>query len=87
MEMRYLRNTVSLAIDTGRCSGCGMCVSVCPHDVFMVEAGKARIRDRDACMECGACRVNCPREAISVEAGTGGVMPVVEEMLEKRRRR
>jgi ferredoxin len=87
MAMRYLKNTVSLEIEPGRCTGCGMCVSVCPHDVFEVQDRKARIRDRDAFIECGACRSNCPADAIRVEAGTGGVMPVLEEMISPSKQR
>jgi ferredoxin-like protein FixX len=48
-----------------------MCTLVCPHAVFAVDGGKARIADRDACMECGACAVNCRTGALSVESGVG----------------
>ena len=81
MKMTYLRNTVSLSIDQARCVGCEMCIAVCPHNVYAMEGRKAKIIDRDACMECGACRSNCPEDAIAVESGTGGVIPVLEEML------
>lgn len=71
MALRYLKNVVTLALDTGKCNGCGICTTVCPHAVFAVEGGKARLVDRDACMECGACAGNCPRSAITVRAGVG----------------
>jgi len=71
MSMRYLKDVVTLALDVDKCNGCGICISVCPHAVFVVEAGKARLADRDACMECGACAGNCPRSAITVRAGVG----------------
>lgn len=48
-----------------------MCAQVCPHGVFAVTQGKARILDRDACMECGACAMNCPADAIAVHPGVG----------------
>jgi NAD-dependent dihydropyrimidine dehydrogenase PreA subunit len=67
----YLKNVVTLGLDLGKCIGCGMCTEVCPHAVFFIREGKARIRDRDACMECGACARNCPVEAITVLAGVG----------------
>ena len=67
----YLKNVVTLKLDTEKCTGCGMCPRVCPHGVFEIQDKKARILDRDACMECGACARNCPEEAISVNSGVG----------------
>jgi ferredoxin len=71
MPLRYLANVVTLKLDPGKCNWCGMCATVCPHAVFVVEAGKSRIDDRDACMECGACAMNCPRDALTVRSGVG----------------
>ena len=67
----YLKNVVTLGLDVGKCIGCGMCTEVCPHAVFALREGKARIEDRDACMECGACARNCPVAAIAVSPGVG----------------
>lgn len=78
--MQYLRNVVTLTLDTRQCNGCGMCVEVCPHGVFVVEDRKARIIDRDACMECGACARNCTSEALSVHAGVGCAAAVLNGM-------
>ena len=69
--LRYLPNVVTLRLLPERCVGCGLCATVCPHRVFVVEEGRARIRDRDACMECGACTRNCPVSAVEVRAGVG----------------
>jgi NAD-dependent dihydropyrimidine dehydrogenase PreA subunit len=73
----YLKNVVTLGLDVGKCIGCGRCAEVCPHAVFTLRAGKARIGDRDACMECGACARNCPAGAISVTAGVGCAQAVL----------
>ena len=77
VSLRYLPNVVSLELDAGKCTGCGMCVTVCPHAVFQIENGKARIADRDACMECGACARNCPEGALSVQAGVGCAAAII----------
>ena len=71
MKLVYLKNVVTLALDLEKCTGCGMCVEVCPHEVFVVDRRKAFLSDQDACMECGACAANCPAAAISVQAGVG----------------
>ena len=68
---RYLEEVVTLRLDPEKCIGCGMCAEVCPHRVFSLEGGKARVADRDGCIECGGCARNCPVEAISVKAGVG----------------
>ena len=75
--MKYLKNVVTLQLDLEKCTGCGMCLSVCPHRVFEKAGKKVMIVDRDACMECGACAKNCAFEAISVEQGVGCAAAVI----------
>lgn len=75
--MKYLKNVAQLKLDTGKCTGCGMCVEVCPHEVFRMEGNKAVITDRDLCMECGACMENCPFGALNVRAGVGCAYAVI----------
>jgi ferredoxin len=71
--MRYLSNVVTLEYDPAKCTGCGLCVDVCPHAIFSMDASgkKAVLGDRDLCMECGACMKNCPFGAIKVRPGVG----------------
>ena len=76
----YLKNVVTLELDVDKCTGCGLCVAVCPHRVFEIEQ-KAAIVDGDACMECGACSLNCPVEAIGVQSGVGCAAAVLKGML------
>ncbi len=77
-KLRYLENVVTLALDREKCTGCGMCLQVCPQGVFALEEKKARIVDRDACMECGACAGNCPDEAITVNSGVGCATGIIK---------
>lgn len=67
----YLKDVVTLNLLEEKCTGCGMCIEVCPQAVFVLENKKAKIIDRDACMECGACAQNCPFDAITVRSGVG----------------
>ena len=81
MVHRYLKNVVSLSFHSRKCTGCGRCTEVCPHQVFDLEQGKtpvkARVMDRDLCIECGACALNCPANAIKVNAGVGCAAAVI----------
>ncbi|MFC2140796.1 mercury methylation ferredoxin HgcB [Acidobacteriota bacterium] len=77
----YLKDVVTLRLDKEKCTGCGMCINVCPHAVFDMNSRKAIISDRDACMECGACAQNCPAEAISVNAGVGCAAAIIKGTL------
>ncbi len=79
--MKYLKDVVTLNLDSSRCTGCGRCMEVCPHNVFSLLAGKATIADRDACMECGACSRNCAFEAINVTAGVGCAAGIIRGTL------
>jgi len=60
-HQKYLKNVSTLKLDTDKCTGCRLCILVCPHAVFEMKNKKAAIRDLDACMECGAfrCRLCC----------------------------
>jgi ferredoxin len=83
MNHRYLRNVATLELDAARCTGCGKCVEVCPHQVLRIEAGngrKASILNKDRCMECGACAKNCPPAAVTVRAGVGCAAAIVKSM-------
>lgn len=79
----YLKNVVTLQLDENKCTGCGMCLDVCPHEVFRMNSKHVMIKNRDACMECGACRLNCPANAISVQSGVGCAAAVINSMLGK----
>jgi len=67
----YLKDVVTLKLDSEKCVGCGFCLNVCPRCVLEMKDGKAFIAVKDACIECGACAKNCPFGAIDVKAGVG----------------
>jgi ferredoxin len=80
-SMIYLEDVVTLKLDPDKCTGCGMCLVVCPHRVFELQDKKALISEKDACIECGACMQNCPSEAISVRTGVGCATAVINSYL------
>jgi len=79
----YLENT--LIYNAELCSGCGVCVMVCPHAVFEMNGRKAVLSRPQACMECGACRLNCIAGAISVESGVGCATAMIHAALRGRK--
>ncbi len=84
MRQQYLKDVVTLDLDSERCTGCGRCVEVCPHAVFAIQTTngrKAEIRYRDSCMESGACAKNCPVQAVNVRAGVGCAWAIVRGRL------
>ncbi len=75
----YAVNT--LRLDESRCTGCGMCLNVCPHAVLEKTNGVVRLAAPQACMECGACQRNCPVEAIQVDSGVGCAAAMIRAAL------
>lgn len=72
MNMQYLTGVVNLYFDEEKCIGCGICIDVCPHEVFeQVDSRTVTVKDKDRCMECGACALNCPVDAVEVKPGVG----------------
>ena len=80
-SMVYLKDVVTLELDAQKCTGCGMCLEVCPHNVFKMNGKSAEIIHRDACMECGACQKNCPAGALFVQSGVGCAAAVINSLL------
>jgi coenzyme F420 hydrogenase subunit beta len=70
--MMALKNYLDLkqeVWDTGRCSGCGACVAVCPADSLSFDEGEMVVSPRSTgyckqatdSVSCGACYAVCPR--------------------------
>jgi len=61
-------------VDWTKCNGDGICVDVCPVDVFELQdivehpdTQKSVTVREDDCILCMACVASCPTEAIIVE--------------------
>jgi heterodisulfide reductase subunit A len=48
------------------CTGCGMCVAVCPYDALTLKDGKVEVNEV-LCEGCGTCTATCLRSAIQVK--------------------
>ena len=54
--------------DLQLCNGCGICVRICPMDVFRLDKKnkKAIINYPEDCQLCELCVIDCPTKALKV---------------------
>jgi NADH-quinone oxidoreductase subunit F len=58
---------ITYSIDAEKCTGCGLCIKVCPTQATSGEKKKAHKIDNDKCTRCGACIESCKFDAINVK--------------------
>jgi len=51
-------------INSEKCTGCGICVDVCPANA--IEVNEQAVINDEACTGCAACVSECPNEAIVI---------------------
>lgn len=59
-KMNVCEKHIENIVESNLCTGCGVCVAVCPKNVLKLEAGICRIEDQDKCIDCGLCKRCCP---------------------------
>jgi heterodisulfide reductase subunit A len=64
-ERLYHAPTVA-KVNVNLCTGCGMCVQVCPYEALSLKNGKAEVNEV-LCEGCGTCSATCLRAAIQVK--------------------
>jgi len=60
-----LKRKVTTIIDSNLCTGCGMCIKVCPSDTLTM-IGKKAVVTGEFSLGCGHCEAICPVNAVSV---------------------
>ena len=58
---------ISYFIDPEICTGCGVCLKICPHEAIEGEKKKPHQINLDLCTKCGSCLSTCKVGAIELE--------------------
>ncbi|MBI3978102.1 MAG: 4Fe-4S binding protein [Chloroflexi bacterium] len=59
-----------IRLDVAWCKRCGICVAICPHDVFTATADGLPVIERAAaCTGCLLCELQCPDFALEIVEG------------------
>jgi nitroreductase/Pyruvate/2-oxoacid:ferredoxin oxidoreductase delta subunit len=56
---------MTTAIDPLKCTGCGLCIRVCPDRTLSMDGDRAAVTG-ERCMHCAHCAAVCPADAIHV---------------------
>jgi heterodisulfide reductase subunit A-like polyferredoxin len=61
---RLVSGRIVAEVDARRCSGCELCISVCPFNARVKDEERRVVVVRETlCQGCGACVVVCPNSA------------------------
>lgn len=64
-------------IDYKKCTSCGLCMKICPMDVFRETGTILYIAYPKDCMVCQMCVIHCPGDAIHVTPERSMEIPLV----------
>jgi heterodisulfide reductase subunit A len=65
-QERLFHSPTVAKVISNLCTGCGMCVAVCPYDALTLKDGKVEVNEV-LCEGCGTCTATCLRSAIQVK--------------------
>ena len=88
IQMILHAKNYSLTIDKNKCTGCGICMEICPREAIQVtrtpklEGKKARkptveIKEQK-CHYCGMCEAVCPFGALDIKVNGKSIIPVIK---------
>ncbi|MHA1428358.1 MAG: HgcAB-like fusion protein [Candidatus Helarchaeota archaeon] len=72
-----------ITADLVKCTGCGICVEVCPMLIPIVEkeTNKVHLKNPETCVNCRACVKRCPAHALYLAPETEAARQALEKLL------
>jgi len=67
---------MKIVVNNEKCTGCNICVRVCPQQVLQLKDKKSFCFDIDRCMGCFGCEDECPHNAIRVLRAPQGIKEI-----------
>ncbi len=61
------KSLICFLIDSGKCTGCGLCKKACPHGAVYGKKKAPHSIDGSICVKCGICREQCRFGAVIVQ--------------------
>ena len=74
-----------IIIDTERCKGCGLCITVCPKKAIIISKNSNSIgyfpaqTNNSDCTGCGVCAIICPEAIIEILIDNPEIVKIVAE--------
>lgn len=65
LEQQRQAKAAMAKVDAEKCTGCGICVNVCPVEAISLDRGVAVV-DEGTCTACGLCVNECPNGALAL---------------------
>jgi heterodisulfide reductase subunit A len=70
---KLLQDPLIAFVDEGICSGCGICVEICPYEAREMDVHRGiSIVHQALCQGCGACIASCPNFACELRNSSSG---------------
>ena len=80
---KLLQDPLIAVVDEGICSGCGICVEICPYEAREMDPHRGiSIVHSALCQGCGACIAACPNNACELRnSSVGQILQMVDTFI------